>query len=58
MRDQGLFENDTGPSDRISGRSDTAAVLGRRLGSVMEIYAEADLRKAITILERLAEETR
>ena len=50
MRDQGFFENDTGPSDRISGRSDTAAVLGRRLGSVMEICAEAERQKAITIM--------
>ena len=38
---------------RLYGLDAAAAVLGHRLGTVTEIYAEADLRKAIDIMREI-----
>lgn len=38
---------------RLYGLDGAAAVLGHRLGTVTEIYAEADLKKAITIMQEI-----
>lgn len=38
---------------RLYGLDAAAAVLGHKLGTVSEIYAEADLRKAIDIMREI-----
>ena len=38
---------------RLYGLDAAAAVLGHRLGTVTEVYAEADLRKAIDVMREI-----